>query len=61
MEIFMDKQTEKKWTNVGVGDENVDRQTDVRHINLIGALVTHNPPKNMTRSVYPHIWVKYVA
>ena len=27
------------------GDENVDGQTDVRHINLIGGLVTRNPPK----------------
>ena len=24
----------------------MDRQTDVRHINLIGGLVTRNPPKN---------------
>ena len=23
-----------------------DRQTDVRHINLIGGLITHNLPKN---------------
>ena len=23
-----------------------DRRTDVRHINLIGGLVTHNPPQN---------------
>ena len=29
------------------GNENVDRQTDVRHINLIGGLVTCNPPKNV--------------
>ena len=28
---------QKMWT---------DRQTDVRHINLIGGLVTRNPPKN---------------
>ena len=27
-------------------NENVDEQTDVGHINLIGGLVTHNPPKN---------------
>ena len=26
--------------------ENVDGQTDVGHINLIGGLVTRNPPKN---------------
>ena len=25
----------------------MDGQTDVGHINLIGGLVTHNPPKNM--------------
>ena len=24
-----------------------DRQMDVGHINLIGGLVTHNPPKNV--------------
>ena len=28
------------------GNENVDGQTDVGHINLIGGLVTCNPPKN---------------
>ena len=29
------------------GNKNVDgRQMDVGHINLIGGLVTHNPPKN---------------
>ena len=28
------------------GNKNVDGQTDVGHINLIGGLVTHNPPKN---------------
>ena len=32
------------------GNENVDGQTDGQtvfgHINLIGGLVTHNPPKN---------------
>ena len=28
------------------GNENVDGQTDVRHINLIGGLVTRNQPKN---------------
>ena len=27
------------------GNENVDRQTD-GHVNLIGGLVTRNPPKN---------------
>ena len=26
--------------------KNVDGQTDVGHINLIGGLVTRNPPKN---------------
>ena len=25
----------------------MDRQTDVGHINLIGGLVTHNPPENV--------------
>ena len=28
--------------------ENVDGQTDVGHINLIGGLVTRNPPKKRT-------------
>ena len=28
------------------GNENVDGQTDVGHINLIGGLVTRNPLKN---------------
>ena len=28
------------------GNENVDGQTEVGHINLIGRLVTCNPPKN---------------
>ena len=28
------------------GNENVDRQTDVGHINLIGGLVPRNPPTN---------------
>ena len=27
--------------------KNVDGQTDVGHINLIGGLVTRNPPKNV--------------
>ena len=47
-----------KWTNewnfernlvdfeLESGNKNVDGQTDVRHINLIGGLVTCNPPKN---------------
>ena len=26
------------------GNKNVDGQTEVGHINLIGGLVTHNPP-----------------
>ena len=33
-----------------------DRQTDVGHISLIGGLVTHNPPKNTTRT-YAKIYV----
>ena len=32
----------KMWT-----DRRTDRQTDVGHINLIGGLVTRNPPKNV--------------
>ena len=34
-------QKRKMWT-----DRRTDRQTDVGHINLIGGLVTRNPPKN---------------
>ena len=32
------------------GNENVDGQTDIGHINLIGGLVTRNPPKNNQNS-----------
>ena len=32
----------------------MDGQTDVRHINLIGRLVTRNPPKNDTLQLYQH-------
>ena len=45
-------------------DGQTDRQTDVGHINLIGGLVTRNPPKKMSKkvtwaSVYgPHTQVK---
>ena len=31
--------------------KNVDGQTDVGHLNLIGGLITRNPPKNYTRSL----------
>ena len=34
----------KMWT-----DRRTDRQTDVGHINLMGGLVTRNPPKNSPR------------
>ena len=34
------------------GNENVDGQMDVGHINLIGGLVTHNPP-NKARYLSP--------
>ena len=47
--MLTDRQTDKKQTNrfrVRVRKENVDGQTDVGHINLIGGLVAHNPPKN---------------
>ena len=30
----------------------LDGQTDVGHTNLIGSLVTHNPPKNHTKILY---------
>ena len=38
----------KMWT-----DRRTDRQTDVGHINLIGGLVTRNPPKNQNGR---HFW-----
>ena len=31
----------------GQTDRQTDGQTDVGHINLIGGLVTRNPPKNV--------------
>ena len=33
----------------GQTDRQTDGQTDVGHINLIGGLVTRNPPKNSPR------------
>ena len=51
MVIYVPLKFEFDWTNVfelESGNENVDgqtdRQTDVGHINLIGGLVTRNPP-----------------
>ena len=35
----------------GQTDRQTDRRTDVGHINLIGGLVTCNPPKNVTKDV----------
>ena len=37
-------------------DGQTDGQVDVGHINLLGGLVTRNPPKNIAHSVYPSIW-----
>ena len=57
MDGQIDDQMDKKWTNewnfernlvdfeLESGNKNVDGQTDVGHINLIGGLVTCNPPK----------------
>ena len=44
--------------------ENVDGQTDVGHINLIGGLVTRNPPKNeqmdrKTRQMNGRIYINF--
>ena len=39
----------KMWT-----DRRTDRQTDVGHINLIGGLVTRNPPNNENYLVLQH-------
>ena len=47
MVIYLSVKLEFDWTKrfrVKSGNENVDRQMDIRHINLIGRLVTCNPP-----------------
>ena len=52
MMIYLPPKFEFDWTKpfrVRVWKRNVDGQTDVRHINLIGGLVTSNPPK---REIY---------
>ena len=49
MVIYVPVKFEFDWTKhfwVRVRKWNVDRQTDVGHINLTGGLVTRNPPKN---------------
>ena len=49
MVIYVPVKFEFDWTKyfeLESGNENVDGQTDVGHINLIGGLVTRNPPKN---------------
>ena len=53
MVIYLPVKFEFDWTNrfsVRVRKRKMwtDRQTDVWHINLIGGLVTRNPPKNQT-------------
>ena len=50
MVIYLPVKFEFHWANrfrVESGNKNVDGQTDVGHINLIGRLVTHNPPKKV--------------
>ena len=42
------------------GNENVDGQTDVGHINLIGGLVTCNPPINHVMTFFFYKVVMYV-
>ena len=37
----------------GQTDRQTDGQTDVGHINLIGGLVTRNPPKNQSINYSP--------
>ena len=55
MVIYLPVKFEFDWTNrfrVRVRKQKcgrTDRRTDVGHINLIGGLVTHNPPKNSIR------------
>ena len=48
MVIYVPVKFQFDWTKrfeLESGNENVDGQTDVGHINLIGGLVTCNPPK----------------
>ena len=49
MVIYLPVKFEYDWTNrfrvKSPETKNVDGQTDVGHINLIGRLVTRNPPK----------------
>ena len=50
MVIYVPVKFEFDWTKyfeLESGNENFDGQTDVGHINLIGGLVTRNPPKNL--------------
>ena len=54
MVIYLPVKFEFDWTvfKLESGNENVDRQMDVGHINLIGGLVTCSPPKNLRESGY---------
>ena len=53
MVIYLPVKFEFDWTNhfrvKSPETENVDGQTDVGHINLMGGLVTRNPPNNDQR------------
>ena len=57
MVIYLPVKFEFDWSNrfkVRVRKRKMwtDRQTDVGHINLIGGLVTRNPPKNFLNDIY---------
>ena len=41
-------------------DRHTDRQTDVGHINLIGGLVTRNPPKNSQSLSFNKFFLKNI-
>ena len=55
MVMYLSVKFEFDWTKrlceLESGNKNLNEQTD-RHINLIGWLVTHNPPKNKFTRVF---------
>ena len=56
MMIYLYVRFEFDWTKrlqVGVWEQHVDGQTNVRHINLVGRLVTCNPPKMLNKQSVP--------
>ena len=65
--IYFPVKFEFNWTKrcrVRVWNKNVDRQIDgprdVGHINLIGGLVTRNPPKKLSASCCMYLALKHI-